>query len=262
MFTLRPAIRNTVATAVFNGSIPSSADLREIVGHGYGFHFVNVPEEYRDFRFLEPYADKVRQLGIADAMCTDVSAVAHLPNLEKLSLYVNQKSDVDLTGLTKLEDFHGSHRHFESVSDSLSLRRLALQETKVSALGEIRGPLEYLELIDARLLSALPHLRFPTRLEVLWLLGPRDISLGDISQFSSLCYLSLESCVRVTEADRLLVLTNLQTLGLSKCDSIEPAEALLELNGLEIGFAGRSPFDAAFKAAAKKSGSTWNFYRS
>lgn len=261
MFVLRPAIRNTVPTAVFDGSIPTSSDLREIARNGYGFHFVNVPEEFRNFEFLQPYADEVRQLGIADATCTNVASVSRLPNLEFLSLYVNQKSDVDLTGLSKLEDFHGPHRHFESVAECHSLRRLALQQTKVAALGEIRGPLEYLELIDARLLLEPPRLRHPELLQIMWLLGPREISLSGIAGFSDLRHLSLESCSRITGVDALLALAHITMLGFSKCDSIEPLESLLELDGVEIGVAGRSPFDPAFKKAALKSGSSWNFYR-
>ena len=52
-------------------------------------------------------------------------------------------------------------------------------------------------------------------------------------------YFVLESCGLVTGVQELLDLPTLKTLGINKCESIEPKEALLELRGLEIGVTGR-----------------------
>lgn len=254
--------RVPISYAEFSGERPTSKQLQELKERELGISFRQLPDGYLDLTRLVEDVPFVQHLSIIDGSCSDANPLGDLPNLRSLELSINQKTDVDLERFVELERFWGDHDHFESVVNCPNLKSLALQGTKGNRISEIRGPLEYLELIDAKKLKSLPLLLHASSLKQLWVLGSTQLSLELVSEYLSLEELSLESCGSVTEVDELQRLESLNTLGLIACRSIEPKEALLALNDVDIAVMNRNPFDAAFRAQAEVSGSRWAYYGS
>ena len=254
--------RSPVPYAVLEGRLPTRREIEDIKSRGLGMHWMSVPDENLDLVFLQEYSSFLQYLSISDGRCRDVRPVTELGLLRGLSLEVDQRVDVDLTVLDYLESFHGYHRRFESVAGCARLKVLALQQARGADLATLAGPIEYLELIDAKALRTLPVFRQPEHLTLLWILGSRELSLSGISENVNLQTVSLESCGQVTDADELLKLPHLAEVGLIGCREIHPRDELLKLQGCEISVLGRNPFDSEFRERAKAAPSSWNYYGS
>lgn len=254
--------RVPVTYAVFYGSVPSRKQLEVIQDRELGLSFRGLPPEYFDLSRLVRDAPRIKHLSVIGARCRDATPLKELESLTSLMLTIDQSVDVDITEFRALELFWGDHKHFESVRSCTTLKSLALQGTVGTALDYIAGPVEYLELIDARTLRELPVFRHPEALTTAWILGSKHINLSRVGAFSSLEELSLQSCKKVSAADELAGLGRLKTLGLLSCNEIEPKEALLELAGVNITVADRNPFDAEFRVRAERASSSWAYFGS
>jgi hypothetical protein len=251
---------DTVPFAVFEGAIPTTAEIRRIIGRGWGLHLIDLPAEGRDLTFLERFDGHLRHLSIADGSCTDVSPVGGLAQLETLSLYVSQRSPVGFDQLLQLRDYAGPLRHFESVLRLPKIERLELQRVRDGELHAFPESLRYAELVDVQKWERIPPARSSTVLKELYLVGIRTLDLANLPQYSRLEIVGMTQARSLTSVAALAELPILKGIGFDRCRKIEPMPSLLSLDGVEVSVVGANPFDAAFRAAAAASRARWNYY--
>lgn len=258
-YKVLPAYAGHRARALFDNAVPTRREISKIFAQNLGLRFVNLPAPNRDLAFLVPYAEQILDLGVADAFVTDVGNIAKLSGVETLSLWVDQQRDVDLSGLESLREYHGPHRHFESIVRCRTLRTLSLQGAIASQLGEIEAPLEELELVDVRGRLTVPNFSAPAKIETVGIYGTKELDLRDIAKLTGLRVLSLEGCRSIINVGELAELPQLRGLSFTRCTEIEGVEQLLEIQNCEISLVGKNPFGPEFRDIAQASGSSWSF---
>lgn len=257
---IRFAERDTVPYAVFEDAVPTQAEAQRILDLGYGLHLLRLPEQHHDLAFLDMFADRLEYLSIADGRCQDVSPILKLKALKELDIAVNQREEIALSRLSALTHYSGPLHGFADVVSCRSLRHLALQRVKDGLLGDIVGPVEYLEMVDLQNLRVLPELRIPSALTRLYIVGAGNLDISAMASFTELRTAGFDSCRELNALGALLNLPKLEGLSFSNCRELHPVEALLQLTGVDVSVMRRNPFTQEFREAASRSRSTWNYY--
>lgn len=258
---LRKTDTESVPSAVFENSIPTSVQARTIMEKGFGLHVSSIPRSHLNLAFLAEFDHRLTHLSIIDFDCTDVGRILKLRGLEALSLTVNQQTEVDLRSLTALEEYDGDLRHFESVLDMPNVRRLELRDVRHGKLDMLPLSLETLMLVDAQSLTQLPAVR-ESKLRELYIDGIGALDLRSLETYAALETLGFSKARSIASVDALLALPRLRGLAFDRCPKIEPLESLLKLGDVTVSVLGRNPFRPEFRSSAATGAATWTYYGS
>lgn len=246
--------------AVFSGAVPTADEVALVRDRRLAVNFVEPPPEHRGLEFLDQFIPFLEDLCLASAARLNLNRILRLEKLRRLSLSLTYSEPLDLTQLPNLMTFAGYLEDFESVLDVRTLESLHLQRVVDGQLRRINAPLKELELVDPIHLPQFPELAYPNRLNVLTIVGSRDVNLRGIAQCQSLTRLNLRQCREVMGLDELLSISTLRYLVLENCGSLEPQEALLGLHTERVAVRGRNPFGAEFRRQAEASESEWVYF--
>lgn len=212
-----------VPFALFEGAVPTDAQLARIVELGYGLALLANPLGHVEF--LRGKVGLAR-LSVIDAGVV-TTAISILTGLRELDIMMGQPTTTDLSKLPNLESYVGSLKGFESVFDAPAVTRIEVHSVNQGSLPPVPPQLQTLTLMSASKTSSLaarPSDVEPA-LQTLWVHNARSFDVGSLRAFPHLEAVTFETVRELTGLAHLEAL-NLSHLTLEKCRNVDDIEVL------------------------------------
>ena len=141
---------------------------------------VRMPQGHSSLDFLEPIVDTVEVLIVADYSCEDARLVGQMINLRELSLSIDSRFVVDLSGLLRLSLFNGPWKTMESVAKCRDLDALYLDAPYPSGIEGVESSFTALDLSSARHIGSVPVVPASSELSTLEIQGAKTLDLAPL----------------------------------------------------------------------------------